>query len=330
MTGPLVLLGWADITQMLDQVIHAKPQSDALPVYVPASMMPRVREVQAGLNESLVQMPWLDPVVSAPAQPYSADQAEELREALAKRLFDAWQATPHCELDGEHTLRWGELAPAYQAAWVAVADAALSHPAQPAPAQPQGPYSADQAKELREAAQRLITAAETAAKHFGYARLGGVSLEDSHVRSELHAWVADLRAALDAPAQPQGAGCASLRWCLRPTPARRCLGWRMVLSRLPRCRPIVISSDGWTQHNRRGRSICRCGDRPASQCDEEWGPTCDLGNNPAHVKVARQPTSPQAASQDPAWALARPFFAILAALAVALPLVAYLLWVCVR
>jgi hypothetical protein len=92
--------------------------------------------VQAGLNESLVQMPWLDPVVSAPAQPYSADQA----------------------------------------------------------------------KELREAAQRLITAAETAAKHFGYARLGGVSLEDSHVRSELHAWVADLRAALDAPAQPQGAG----------------------------------------------------------------------------------------------------------------------------
>jgi len=93
MTGPLVLLGWADITQLLDQVIHAKPQSDALPLYVPASMVPRVREVQAGLNESLQQMPRLEPVV---------------------------------------------IAPAYQAAWVAVADAALSPPAQPAPAQPQG------------------------------------------------------------------------------------------------------------------------------------------------------------------------------------------------
>jgi hypothetical protein len=66
MTGPLVLLGWADITQLLDQVIHAKPQSDALPLYVPADTMPRVREVQAGLNESLQQMPWLEPVVIAP------------------------------------------------------------------------------------------------------------------------------------------------------------------------------------------------------------------------------------------------------------------------
>ena len=35
-------------------------------------------------------------------------------------------------------------------------------------------------------------------------------------------------------------------------------------------------------------------------------------------------------NQDPAWALARPFFVILAALAVTLPPVAYLLWVCVR
>ena len=31
--------------------------------------------------------------------------------------------------------------------------------------------------------------------------------------------------------------------------------------------------------------MCKCGDRPASQCDEEWGPKCDLGNNPKHVKV---------------------------------------------
>jgi hypothetical protein len=62
---PLVLLGWADITQLLDQVIHAKPQTDALPLYVPASMMPRVRQVQGELNESLQQMPQLGPVVLA-------------------------------------------------------------------------------------------------------------------------------------------------------------------------------------------------------------------------------------------------------------------------
>jgi hypothetical protein len=31
---------------------------------------------------------------------------------------------------------------------------------------------------------------------------------------------------------------------------------------------------------------CPCGDRPASQCDEEWGPKCDLGNNEKHCRVA--------------------------------------------
>lgn len=36
--------------------------------------------------------------------------------------------------------------------------------------------------------------------------------------------------------------------------------------------------------------MCKCGDRPADECDEEWGPNCDLGNNPAHVKVAQQPS----------------------------------------
>ena len=70
---PLVLLGWADTTQLLDQVVHAKPQSDALPLYVPASMMPRVREVQAGLNESLVQMPQLEPVELAQPQAASPE-----------------------------------------------------------------------------------------------------------------------------------------------------------------------------------------------------------------------------------------------------------------
>lgn len=33
-------------------------------------------------------------------------------------------------------------------------------------------------------------------------------------------------------------------------------------------------------------AMCPCGDRPAAECDEEWGPKCDLGNNEAHVQVA--------------------------------------------
>lgn len=32
--------------------------------------------------------------------------------------------------------------------------------------------------------------------------------------------------------------------------------------------------------------MCRCGDRPASDCDEEWGPECDLGNNPEFARKA--------------------------------------------
>lgn len=31
---------------------------------------------------------------------------------------------------------------------------------------------------------------------------------------------------------------------------------------------------------------CECGDRLASECDEQWGPNCDMGNNAAHVRVS--------------------------------------------
>jgi hypothetical protein len=34
------------------------------------------------------------------------------------------------------------------------------------------------------------------------------------------------------------------------------------------------------------REMCFCGDRPANQCDEEWGPECDLGNNEKYCRVA--------------------------------------------
>jgi hypothetical protein len=39
-----------------------------------------------------------------------------------------------------------------------------------------------------------------------------------------------------------------------------------------------------------GEPLCACKDRPASQCDEEWGPNCDMGNNAKHVRVS--PTDP--------------------------------------
>lgn len=33
---------------------------------------------------------------------------------------------------------------------------------------------------------------------------------------------------------------------------------------------------------------CACTYRPASHCPGEWEPGCDLGNNPAHARVAQQ------------------------------------------
>jgi hypothetical protein len=31
--------------------------------------------------------------------------------------------------------------------------------------------------------------------------------------------------------------------------------------------------------------LCPCKDRPAPECEEQWGPQCDMGNNPAFVRV---------------------------------------------
>ena len=33
---------------------------------------------------------------------------------------------------------------------------------------------------------------------------------------------------------------------------------------------------------------CMCKDRALSACPGEWEPGCDLGNNPAHVRVANR------------------------------------------
>lgn len=30
---------------------------------------------------------------------------------------------------------------------------------------------------------------------------------------------------------------------------------------------------------------CACGVKSALDCEEEWGPTCDLGNNPEHARA---------------------------------------------
>lgn len=41
--------------------------------------------------------------------------------------------------------------------------------------------------------------------------------------------------------------------------------------------------------------MCKCGDRAASLCDEEWGPKCDLGNNPKFAKLFKEPPDVKAA-----------------------------------
>lgn len=58
----LLLVGWADVTQLLNQVLHARPQSDAVPLYIPSDWVLRIQQVRAELDESLVQMPNLEPV----------------------------------------------------------------------------------------------------------------------------------------------------------------------------------------------------------------------------------------------------------------------------
>lgn len=44
-------------------------------------------------------------------------------------------------------------------------------------------------------------------------------------------------------------------------------------------------------------ALCACKDRPAADCPGEWDPGCDLGANPAHVRVAQ----PAASGEPVAW-----------------------------
>ncbi len=43
---------------------------------------------------------------------------------------------------------------------------------------------------------------------------------------------------------------------------------------------------------------CACGERNASECEEEWGPDCDLGNNEKYVKVVKPNTPAPVAQPD--------------------------------
>jgi len=51
-------------------------------------------------------------------------------------------------------------------------------------------------------------------------------------------------------------------------------------------------------------ALCMCGDRASTACPGEWEPGCDLGNNPAYVRVA-QP-APTAAPAEPHTAVVYP------------------------
>jgi len=49
---------------------------------------------------------------------------------------------------------------------------------------------------------------------------------------------------------------------------------------------IALAASAAPVASKGAEAMCACGDRPASKCDEEWGPNCDLGNNPAHGRRA--------------------------------------------
>jgi len=66
----------------------------------------------------------------------------------------------------------------------------------------------------------------------------------------------------------------------------------------------AVRADLATPVHQVAEPLCACKDRPASQCDEEWGPNCDLGNNAAHVHVSQTDpklidTAPKAAEPAP-------------------------------
>lgn len=58
--------------------------------------------------------------------------------------------------------------------------------------------------------------------------------------------------------------------------------------------PLLDRVDDWLSarpsQEQAQQTKCACGDRPVDQCDEEWGPNCDLGNNEKYVRVAHQPS----------------------------------------
>jgi hypothetical protein len=53
-------------------------------------------------------------------------------------------------------------------------------------------------------------------------------------------------------------------------------------------------------------ALCMCKDRPLTECPGEWEPDCDLGNNPAYVKVfvPAKPATP-AVEPEPALPICR-------------------------
>lgn len=56
---------------------------------------------------------------------------------------------------------------------------------------------------------------------------------------------------------------------------------------------LATSAPGAVERAAPASQRCACGEKLASECDEEWGPNCDLGNNPARAQ--RAPDDVQAA-----------------------------------
>ncbi len=63
-----------------------------------------------------------------------------------------------------------------------------------------------------------------------------------------------------------------------------------VANLVTRARAALATTDGLSamcaEPAAAGEPLCACKHRPTSQCDEQWGPNCDLGNNAAHARRA--------------------------------------------
>ena len=64
---------------------------------------------------------------------------------------------------------------------------------------------------------------------------------------------------------------------------------RAALEQQEQAEPVTVLS--YTRTVVSSEPRCQCGERAASECDDPWGPECDLGNSEEHVVVSQEPVA---------------------------------------